>query len=488
MSMDTPQVPTVPRAGGSAGLRVPFGLRGERVYAPSEVEPGKRCWCVCPGCGQPLSAKAQSSQSKRAHFAHMPGPECALGLETGVHLRAKQVIAERMQLLLPGWAGRAPDMPNPPTARDIDGQLHQGQAVELPQRRVELKSVALERPMQGFVPDVLAQDEEGELLVEIRVTHAVDEPKAGRVQAGAWRMVEIDLSGLDRDIVSNPAAFEQAVLGDPGNRHWVVHPESEARWQVAKQELDTEVAALNAELQQERERIERERERNREIAAAKARGLQARREWRRRKVRSELAEELESLKRVADPRWVEEHCRALKAQARARVDQLLHGLDPAVRSACQRSHPNAWIFGVDPALWQLEAYRRFVGRHEPGTELNSSDIGRWLRKSFPIERELYTLFRARYEARKKAREAGCNQFSLSYWVFTDEENELIPCFYEPVNELVRQWASAQLVKSLYYPRGAFVALPPPSHGMRPVAALDPRPEKPLDSLSRTSSL
>ena len=37
--------------------------------------------------------------------------------------------------------------------------------------------------MGEYQPDVYAWDESGELLIEVRVTHAVDDRKASRVQA-----------------------------------------------------------------------------------------------------------------------------------------------------------------------------------------------------------------------------------------------------------------------------------------------------------------
>src|SRR3546814_3136915 len=85
-------------------------------------------------------------------------------------------------------------MPNPPQASDADGHVHVGRRVDYPARQSALHKVELERWFGTFKPDVYAWDEAGELLVEIRVTHAVDERKAERVQAHGRRMIEIDLS------------------------------------------------------------------------------------------------------------------------------------------------------------------------------------------------------------------------------------------------------------------------------------------------------
>jgi hypothetical protein len=142
------------------------------------------------------------------------------------------VIAEHRQLRVPAWDGDWIEMPNPPQARDADGHIHTGRRVDYLARQSMLREVELERWFGTYKPDVYAWDEAGELLVEIRVTHAVDDRKAERVQAHGRRMIEIDLSRLDRDTPHDLVAFEQAVLNDPANRIWISCPDAVADWQA----------------------------------------------------------------------------------------------------------------------------------------------------------------------------------------------------------------------------------------------------------------
>ena len=90
-------------------------------------------------------------------------------------------------------------MPNPPQAQDDGGQWHNGRKVGLPGHTVALQGIEVERRFGTYTPDVSAIDPSGILLIEIRVTHAVDDGKATRVDAHGYRMVEIDLSHLDRN-------------------------------------------------------------------------------------------------------------------------------------------------------------------------------------------------------------------------------------------------------------------------------------------------
>ena len=67
------------------GLRVPFGLRDGRVWAPREVEPGLACRCVCPACQQPLVAKVDRPAFRRHPQAIIPGYSRGVHEQQAVH-------------------------------------------------------------------------------------------------------------------------------------------------------------------------------------------------------------------------------------------------------------------------------------------------------------------------------------------------------------------------------------------------------------------
>lgn len=364
------------------GFRVPFGLKDGRVWAPSEVAKGRACGCVCPGCHAPLVAKAQESRRKRPHFAHLTDTGCQTGRESGIHMRAKQLIVERQELLTPAWDGDPIDMPNPPHARDDEGQLHWGRPIDRPACRAGLRNLEVERSFGTYQPDVYARDEEGELLIEIYVTHAVGDRKAERVQAHGRRMVEIDLSQLDRDTPHDLAAFEHAVLGDPANRIWISCPDAVADWQASKQELDGQVAARNREIAQLREQQAKAAEVRKMREAQDSRDKEGRKAYRRRLMRAKHAEDLAQLPELTSPDRIARILREYQASAEERVGELLDVVPPAVRSACLRAHEHAWIFGVDPALWQLLTYEHFVASQPSGSRFNQKDVATWVRRSF----------------------------------------------------------------------------------------------------------
>lgn len=55
---------------------------------------------------------------------------------------------------------------------------------------------------------------------------------------------------------------------------------------------------------------------------------------------------------------------------------------------------------------------------------------------FGREEVLFTLFRAQYSARDRARKAGYHKRRISFLAFTDLENRQIPDFYKPINAFV----------------------------------------------------
>ncbi len=464
--------PSRPMQGRRSGFRVPFGLRDGRAWAPGEVARGKACGCVCPGCLAPLAAKAKESRRKRPHFAHLTDSDCQTGRETGIHLRAKQVIAEHLTLLVPGWNGDSLDMPNPPHARDDEGVLHRGRKIELPDHVVMLHDVEVERSFGGYQPDVYASDDVGELLIEIRVTHAVDETKARRVQEQGQRMIEIDLSHLEREVPHDPARFVQSVLFDQENRSWVSYPAAIEDWHASKLELDEQVAARNAEIARQREQMAMAAHARAQQSVWDAKDKQERKAYVRRLKRAKYADDLARLPALTSRERIDQCLREYRIAAEARVSELLDAVPQAVRSACLREHEDAWVFGVDPALWQLLAYDHFVARHSSGHRFNQRDVAAWVRYSFHHDPVLYRLFVAQYVGRAEARRAGYFQTRLAYWVFTEEENAAIPNFYAPINDFVDALCAARVIRHLPAPKGECEVLGSPPTGWLPVAAID----------------
>ncbi len=99
------------------------------------------------------------------------------------------------------------------------------------------ESAIAERAIGGIRPDVLAHDQDGALLIEVRVTHAADARKQQIVRERSYRMVEIDLSKIRAHDLFEIESFSAFVLDEPLNRRWVCWPEMETRWHAGMAEL-----------------------------------------------------------------------------------------------------------------------------------------------------------------------------------------------------------------------------------------------------------
>lgn len=190
-------------------LTVPFGMRDGRPVFVSDVALGLDCGCTCPECGEPLIARNRDFPGRRRarHFQHARASSCPGGIETAIHLMAKEVLATSDAVLLPRWAS--------------------GDVVIEPES-LAIVSARLEVPLiDGAArPDVLlrgmaAEIEFDVLCVEVRVHHAVDAPKRDLLATNGLDTMELDLSGLTYDAVADPVAFRYEVLENPANRHWV---------------------------------------------------------------------------------------------------------------------------------------------------------------------------------------------------------------------------------------------------------------------------
>ena len=68
-----------------------LNAEGKLVHVDS-VPNGKACGCFCTYCGEPLQAK--QGEKRKHHFSHLSGTECKGGVESMLHLLAKEKIQE----------------------------------------------------------------------------------------------------------------------------------------------------------------------------------------------------------------------------------------------------------------------------------------------------------------------------------------------------------------------------------------------------------
>nr|WP_276595229.1 competence protein CoiA family protein [Roseateles albus] len=192
-----------------------------RLVDVRETPRGIACGCVCPGCGAPLVAK--KGEVNVNHFAHLLGADCATGPETSLHMAAKQIVADKLWIQLPGL---------PIEAVRIDpvfGTFTAHRVFHEPKRWL-FDSVAIEKSVQDVRPDVLGYIASAVVAVEIRVTHAVGVDKRAYLSHVGLPCIEVNLSKSVGRIFTFEE-LERYVIHEVENKTWLFHPQR-AAWEA----------------------------------------------------------------------------------------------------------------------------------------------------------------------------------------------------------------------------------------------------------------
>lgn len=360
------------------------GERVHRTYVPltfahdaqgvlrhvDEVGRGLACDCVCPACGARLVAK---QGSVLAHtFAHESGSDCAHGVETALHLAAKEILLKERWLMLPALIEKA-------QALDSSGRLH-GSERSLPQHQMSFDEVTSEVRLGRVVPDIVATGPGTKLLVEVAVTHFVrDAPeKLARLVGIGIPAIEIDLSSMSQGWC--PDMLREAVLKQVENKSWLFNPASvdlQADAATAAAMLAAQ-ADRDEQLRRERgmEALERARDRTPGFLAATS------------SLREFLTEERLATERArmqADgpnsPAW-RHWARKLGLDWDAPPAHINIGL------------PNEMGWPVDRRVWQATLFGEYVA-HNPHSSFTGAHAADHCRRTFGVRPEFAILYRHR---------------------------------------------------------------------------------------------
>ena len=191
----------------TAGSELVYGLKDGKLIYIDEAENGLDCGCVCPSCGKPLIAR--QGQKNAHHFAHKGTNECEYVKQTNIHCMAEEIFLKEKSVYLPSCVL---DMGN------IHGIFHK-------EGFMNFDSVELEKKVSDFIPDIVMKIGNATLLVEIYVTHPVDEEKREKVRAAKnFYMIEIDLSDVAYENLTEEQLSD--LLKEPKRTKWIHHVEA----------------------------------------------------------------------------------------------------------------------------------------------------------------------------------------------------------------------------------------------------------------------
>ena len=180
-----------------------YALKNWRTVHISEVESGLKCGCVCPCCKEQLVAKKGNKMIH--HFSHSKGTECKYGYETSLHYAAKEIISKYEKFTIP----RVNLTLNPYKSNEIISEA----------KEIKVDKVTLEQRCGDIIPDVIIYSGGKELLVEIFVTHKVDEQKIEKIKNMNISAIEIDLSGISNNITIDE--LSNLIINETKNKYWL---------------------------------------------------------------------------------------------------------------------------------------------------------------------------------------------------------------------------------------------------------------------------
>jgi hypothetical protein len=283
----------------------------------SDVSSGNQCGCFCPECGAELTAK--KGWKNAHHFAHTVDSDCTGGVETAIHLLAKEIIATEMKICLPGTEAIYPFLapvlkkdlgyiknqnpfsylesalkpsqtyylnPFESSGFELNGLLAKVSEI-IPSKSVDIDHVRVEERLENIVPDIIATINGQDVLIEIANTHFIDDTKLKKIRAHAWPTIEIDVSDI------GTVDFEEI-------RSRILFPSDNSKWIFYSKELEHDLAT-RAEIRLEEmllemqyEFLEKKKKIAREEEDRKARAIKAKSD----KEEYERADELTGLPKL----------------------------------------------------------------------------------------------------------------------------------------------------------------------------------------------
>lgn len=179
-------------------IKLPCGINkdGNLVYI-DEVRNGKECECFCPGCKQPLVAR-NSGKIRKHHFAHLNVVECEHGFQSALHYIAKDLFLEMKVFTF----------------------VKNGKPV-----RYKIDDVILEKKVGDIIPDIIVLCDGKYFIVEIYVTHSVDDDKKDKIREYKISAIEIDLSQIPHESLDKE--FLRQEICKTENYSWVYDADNE---------------------------------------------------------------------------------------------------------------------------------------------------------------------------------------------------------------------------------------------------------------------
>jgi len=200
-------------------LKLTFGLKDGKLVEIDEVERGLACSCICPYCKSKLIAR--KGKKKVNHFAHYKNPECKYGQETALHIAAKDIFLKYKKIKLPAYFKEIPGFG---TQKIKDAQ------------EIVFDNAILEEGIGSIIPDIILKIKTHPLLVEIAVTHFIDDEKKKKIKNLNLSTIEINLKDIDKKYF-NYDELKKVLIDETERKEWIFYAKENSLINKKKEEL-----------------------------------------------------------------------------------------------------------------------------------------------------------------------------------------------------------------------------------------------------------
>lgn len=185
-----------------------YALRNDKLVYIDDVESGLSCNCICPACHGKLIARKGNKNSH--HFAHYSA-DCGKGYETALHMLAKEILSETDEIILPSLS--------------VSTDSYSPNIELYPESKIKIDYVELEKKTDDIIPDIILHSGGRQLIIEICVTHKVEDVKLAKIKNLGISALEINLSKCDRFI--SKSELENILVSSNENKSWLYNTISE---------------------------------------------------------------------------------------------------------------------------------------------------------------------------------------------------------------------------------------------------------------------
>ncbi|MBS5825337.1 MAG: hypothetical protein KID00_16085 [Clostridium argentinense] len=203
-------------------IKLPFAIRGKRVVHISELsedERGLKCNCICPNCNERVVAKL--GEINIHHFAHY-NKECKTNIETVLHLFVKDVLSKYKKVKIPSIILEyREDYTKLSDFNSLDKiSINKMYEKIVEEQVVEFDEVKLEKRFNDIVPDVVLYKNNYPLIIEIAVTHFINEYKKRKIERKGISTLEINMSKINF-YAYDKEELEKIIIYDLECKSWV---------------------------------------------------------------------------------------------------------------------------------------------------------------------------------------------------------------------------------------------------------------------------